>query len=94
MFGIIDYPEGQCGWGVVSKRKSSRKCVWIARAFVGLEMDFSFYSAQDGEPLEGLIKRSDMIWVCIKNITLMTLLRTSCNGARVKVEKPIERLLQ
>lgn len=60
MFGIIEHPGGQCGWSVASKGKSGRKCVSKARIFVGLEVDFGFYSDQDREPLESFIKRSDL----------------------------------
>lgn len=35
----------------------------------GPEMVFGFYSDQDREPMEGFIKRSDMIWVGLKRIT-------------------------
>lgn len=53
----------------MSRGKSGRKCVWKARAFVGLAMDFGFYSDQDREPLEGFIKRNDMNWVGLQSIT-------------------------
>lgn len=74
----------------MSKGKSSRKCVWKAKAVVGLEMGFDFYSDHDRKLLEGFLRRSDMAWLCLKNTTLMTLLRIGCNGARVKTEEPIQ----